>query len=1166
MTPRYAALPARAGWLWSRRFFLAVKPEISEGLLRLNRRGSGKVFSRGRSLAAVALLVGVGIAALRYVSAYPVAGDRSPNSSPSVVLSQVSPMSSRAADTRVEYADLPLIFEANRGQSDPSVEFLARGRGYSLFLRKEDAVLVLQQRAANTRRSTAVVSLKLADADPAAEITAIDQLPGKSNYFVGNDPTKWRRNVPQFARVRYRHVYPGIDLAYYGKQGRLEYDFEVAPGADPKLVSLLVQCAGETGAGKLRMDQQGDLVLATAAGEVRFASPRIYQENGADEKAVAGRFALRGDGRVGFEIGDYDRSRALIIDPLISYSTYLGGSGAESCSAITGADFTPRCPAIAVDSASDAYIAGATTSTVNFPNPAGVATSNTVNGPADVFITKFDNTGTNQLFTTYLGGSGTDTPAGIAVDSGFDVVVTGTTNSTDFPSTIGAYQSVPESSGNKHVFVTRLDPSGSAVQYSTYLSGNGVDVATGVALDLQGKIYVTGTTTSTDTPSLTDVFPATVGAFQPNSLAANQFFMTKVDPTLSEAQSVPYSTYFGGSNPANGQAVGGGIAVDVNGNVYITGGTSFLHLGVAGDFPILNAFQTCLDQPEAVAIIPPATPPVCNAANTAEDAFVAEINPTAASGAQLLYSTYVGGSGNDIGYGIAVDIGGNAYITGSTTSTDFALGSGTIPYQGGNAGGRDAFLAKISSFIPPVTTSSTTTAVVLLYSTYLGGSGDDVGTAIAMDPVGGARITGWTNSADLPTQSPVQAALGGGRDAFVANLDTTAVAACQPSATVHCASYVSYLGGGGTDMGTGIAVDPQGASYVVGETASPNFPLTPPPGIPFQGARSGPSDAFVTRLSPIAKLLMTGSASPTPVGVGNEVTFTYVVTNVGDVATGVSFIDNYSQSSPNANFVAATASPGSCGTQVVGGSVQCNLGNLSTTPVGSVAATVSITLTPTPPTTATPQVPPPIPPPLGNTATVSAAGGSQASASAEATVNDFAITVAPPTQTVVAGGLATYQLQLTPTGAIPSSVSLTASSGLPTGATATFTTNPFTNLDNGPVTSYLNIGTTTEVTTTTQLRRWGGPFYTGWLPISGLALLGAGVGGSMSRKRRWLLGALLGGFLTLILFLPGCGTTATTTTTTGTPPGNYEVTVSATSGSATRTTTVQLTVVANTSN
>ncbi len=1125
--------------------------------MRLNRRVSGKRFSVGRLLAAVTFLVLAGSALLTFAPARPAERNEAAPLSPSAVLAQPASSPARTARLETGYGSRPLAFEANEGQSDANVKFLVRGAGYTLFLTKEQAVLALQSVPAKSgARNVSVVRMALTDANPSPAIIASDELPGKSNYLIGDDPSQWHRNVPEFARVRYHDVYPGIDLVYYGNQGHLEYDFEVAPGADPNLVSMLVQTSAEQGFEGLQLNEKGDLLVASADGsEVRLAAPRVYQKVGSEKKAVDGRFALRADGRVGFGLGSYDHSRVLVIDPVLSYSTYLGGSGAESCSTITGAQFTPGCPSIAVDSAANAYIAGATTST-DFPFPSGGAASHIGGGgAADVFVTKFDNTGTVQLFTTYLGGSGIDSAAGIAVDSGFFVVVAGTTNSTDFPVTNGAYQQSPESSGNKHVFVTRLDPTGSALEYSTYLSGNGIDVASGVALDLLGKIYVTGTTTSTDAPSSTVEFPATVGGFQTSSMATNQFFMAKVDPIAIGVQSVPYSTYFGGGNPTNGVAVGGGIAVDRNGNAYITGGTNFLHIGISSDFPILNALQGCLDTPEAVA---PTTAPNCSAVVTAMDAFVAKINPAAASGAQLQYSTYFGGSGDEVGYGIAVDNGGAAYITGYTTSGDMALGTAAVPYQAGSSGGKDVFVVKLGAYTPPATTSTTPTAVTLIYSSYLGGSADEVGTAIAADSVGGARITGWTESPNLLTQNAVQATPGGGRDAFVANLDTTASQGCTPGPGVHCATNVSYLGGNGTDMGTGIAVDSQGASYVVGETASGSgFPLLSA----FQSALSGPSDAFVARLNPQISLSMTATAAPSPVGVGNQVTFKYLIANLGDVASQVTFTDNYSVTSPNASFVSATATPGNCGTQVNGGAVQCNLGTLSTTASGATAATVTIVLTPTPSTTTTPQVPPPTPPPLGNSGTVSVPGTAfQASATATATVNDFALTVGPASQTVAAGGFASYTVNATPTGAIPSSVTLAASSGLPTGATATFSTNPFPNLANGPVSSVLNINTTARVTTTVERWRRGGPFYAAWLPVSGLAFLGLGIGGTLSRKRRLALGLLLGGFLTLILLQAGCGTTTPFTTTTGTPAGTYTVTVTASTGSATRTTTVQLVV------
>ena len=1119
----------------------------------MNRFGLGAVFSRGRMLMAVTLLVAAGVAILQLGSARPGAGDRSASVHP-VLASYLSESASEPVHFRAAYGQLPLSFEANQGQSDARVQFLARGRAYGLFLTKQEAVLVLQHAEPGANRSilqSSVVRMKLEDANPSPEVVGTEQLPGKSNYLIGNDPSRWHRNVPQFARVRYRDAYPGVDLVYYGRQGRLEYDFEVRPGADPALVSLRFETSAKPGTQNLRLDAEGDLLLATEGGEVRFEAPHVYQNIGNERRTVAGHFVLRGDDRVGFALGAYDRSRILVIDPVLAYSTYLGGSGAESCSAITGAQFTPGCPAIAVDSALNAYVAGSTTST-NFPVPSG-GTAPTLKGVANVFITKLNSLGSALLFTTYLGGSGTDTTAGIGVDSGFDVVVAGTTNSANFPTTPGAYQTTP-ASANNHVFVTRLDPTGSSLLYSTYLSGNGIDLATGVALDVQGKIYVTGTTTSTNTPSGSVVFPATVGAFQPASLATNQFFMSKIDPTLTGTSSVPYSTYFGGGDPANGVALGGGIAVDSNSNAYITGGTNFLHVGAAAtDFPILNAVQGCLDTPEATA---PTTAPTCSSL-AATDAFVAKINPEAASGAQLQYSTYVGGTGNDVGYGIAVDSGGTAYITGSTTSTDFVLPTGTVPFQSGNGGGTDAFVAKISSFTLPTTTTTTATPVSLLYFSYLGGSGNDTGLAIALDPLQDARVVGWTDSSNFPTQTPVQAASGGLRDAFIANLSTTSDVACTPSATVHCPGFSSYFGGNGTDMATSIALDLQNANYIAGETTSTNFPLLNA----LQGTLDGPSDAFVTKLSPLVSLAMTASASPSPVGVGNQVTFTYAINDLGDPTSGITFTDNYSASSPNATFVSATASPGSCGTAVSGGSVQCNLGTLNTTVSGVTGATVSVILTPTAATLSSTQATPPIPPPLGNSATLTVSGSSfQTSAAATATINDFGMGVAPASATVTAGAPASYTITLTPTGAIPGNVTLAVGSGAPTGVTSSFSTSPIPSLANGPVSSVLTVNTTARVTTTVRLWHAGGPLYAVWLPVSGLAFLGVGVGGVMSRKRRLLLGLMLGGFLTLLLFQAGCGTSAPTTTTTGTPAGTYTLTVNATSGTATRTTTVQLVV------
>lgn len=1023
------------------------------------------------------------------------------------------------------YHRLPLIFEPNLGQSDPQVKFLARGSGYGLFLTVDKAVLTLRHSATGNRRSlpaSSVVSMTLDGASANPTVSGADQLPGKSNYFIGNDPAKWHTDVPQFARVRYRGIYPGVDLVYYGNQGQLEYDFEVAPGSDPEAMTLRFQ-----GAEKLTIDSAGDLVLAVGDGHLTLQAPRVYQRDGEQERHIAAQFELRGNDRVGFAVGPYDQRRMLIIDPVLTYSTYLGGSNDEACTVILNvATGVSGCPAVAVDTSLNSYIAGSTMS-ADFPK-GGTPFQPGLQGTANVFIAKFNSVANTLLFSTYLGGNTVDTTAGLRVDAGSNVIVTGNTTSTNFPTngTNAAFQTKALSTGN-HVFLSKLDSAGHTLIYSTYLSGDGADTATGLALDPGGNAYVTGTTTSKASQT---GFPSTLGAFQTTSKATSQFFLTKVNPSLSGLNSVPYSTYFGGSTPSNGETLGGGVAVDLNSNVYITGGTNF------SDMPVLNAFQGSL--------------------KGLDDVFVAELNPAAVTGTQLLYSTYLGGTGDDIAYGIAVDSGPSAYITGSTTSTDFPA-AGTGVFQPAPGGLRDAFVAKLGAI---TMTGSTPGTVPLTYFTYLGGSADDVGLGIVVDNSGqavgssqGARVTGWTASANFPVtgNNAVQAGFGGGHDAFVSRIDTTATTS---TAAGH---YATFLGGSGDDYGTGIAVDVQGASYVAGETRSANFLTQAPPlSAAFQPTLNGGSDAFLSKLGPLVNLQPTVIASPFPnVGVGNQVTFTYTIENDGDFTSGITFTDTLPAT--GATFVSATTSTSSnaCG-QPSGGSVLCNIGALNAGGAGDQAgtATVTVILTPTP--SATPQTTPVF---LSNSGTVNVTGSTFTNGvNTSVTVNDFDISIAPSIVTVAAGVPAQYTVTVTPTGNFPGSVSVSCTSGLPTGATCTATTPSFQNL-NGSVSTDLIINSVARVTTTTGLFPGWKLFYALGLPLCGLAVLGVNTR-KVSRKRRALLGLLLGGFFALIIFQAGCGSSKSVTTTTGTPAGTYVVTVNGISGSASRTKTVTLVV------
>jgi len=1023
---------------------------------------------------------------------------------------------------RANFGHLPLVFEPNQGQSDSQVKFLAHGTNYGLFLTADQAVLALHK----SPTQVAVLRMALARANTSAAAVAVDPLPGKSNYIIGNDPTKWHRNIPQFARVRYQSVYPGVDLAYYGNQGRLEYDLEVAPNADTHQIAMRFP-----GVEKLTLDGQGNLVIAAGGGEIRLEAPSVYQEVGDERRPIAGHFGLRGRNEVGFELGEYDHSRGLVIDPVLIYSTYLGGAGNEACSAITGTGVPqPRCPAIAVDAAASAYLAGSTTST-DFPivqgTPPMPVFQATLNGAANLFVTKLDSTGSAIVFSTYVGGNGVDLPSGIAIDTAFRVNLTGTTTSSNFP-TLNGFQNMPAAAGT-HAFVTQVNFDGGSLVYSTYLSGSGTDTGTGIALDFQQTIYVTGTTTSNNFP----VFP-NPGAFQTTPKATNQFFLATINPRLAGASSLVYSTYLGGSNPSTGVAVGGGIAVDGNTStpgVYITGGTDF------SDMPAQNSFQPY---------------------RAGKDVFLAKFTffPLQPNSPPVpSYLTYLGGSGDDIGTSVAVDPSSfTAYVTGSTTSTDFGQPSSTSTpaYQPClNAPGvfppnpcpnngtlPDAFVAKV---LPCTGTSCTASSTVqLLYFTYLGGSGTDVGTDIAVDQIQGARVTGWTNSTDLPVLDPlatVGSALNGGTDAFVARIDTQAT---TPTATSYS---VSYLGGANNDAGTGIAVDRSGDTYVAGETASPNFPTVNP----FQGSLSGASDAFVSKLGPKVSFTMVAAANTQnggQTGVGNQITFSYMITNTGDAVSGVTFT-NFVPAS-GATF-AGTNSNG-CGA-VTSGAVVCSLGTLNT---GTVV-TVQVFLIPT------------VPGVLSNSAQVTVAGatGVIASASASAIVNDFGVTVSPASQTVPAGLPATYTVivnTIPQNSSIPSSISLGVGSGLPAGTTTNFTTNPLPSLASGTATTTLTIGTTMRTTTITKLGMHGGPLYATWLPVSGLALVGLGIGGKVSRRRRLFGGLALGLLIVLVGLLPACGPGKTTTVTNGTPAGTYTLTLTGTSGTVAHATSFTLVV------
>lgn len=1050
-------------------------------------------------------------------------------------------------------ASLPLFFEPNLGQTDPQVKFLARGSGYGLFLTAEEAVLELQPAALSTRHSEhgprlsavssqhasgSVIRMRLEGANSSARVSGASPLPGTSNYFIGNDPSKWRRGIPQFARVEYQGIYPGVDLVYYGNQGQLEYDFRVAPAADPGQIALHFDGASA------HIDS-GDLILSTDQGDVRFHAPRIYQQDGNIQKSIAGSFRQIAENKVAFTVGAYDRNRELVIDPVLSYSTYLGGSNDES---LVHVAFGPD---------GNIYLAGSTMSS-DFPPtpPLNPPFQATLNGGKNIFIAVLNPSQTSAaqlVYATYLGGSGLDSAAGVAVssnvdpgNSGFDVYVAGSTTSTDFPtnSVNTPFQAGPQT--GTHGFVTRLnwesDPS-LALRYSTYLAGNGSDQVTGLAIDGAANAFVTGITTSSN--DVSNGFPANSNGYQTvsNAPGKNQFFASKINTKGTGTLSMLYSTYFGGGNPASGTTQGGGIAVDVSGNMYITGGTNFL--GVIGPnqeppFPILNAQQSCLDEASKTVCTPGLNP-------TALDAFVAKINPNIAGVGSLVYSTYLGGAGNEIGYAVAVDAAGSAYVTGSTTSagaTGWVAPTAITPFQTDNGGGlSDAFIAKIGN--------PASGAPQLTYFTYLGGSGTDVGQAIVVDANQAVHVVGTTNSPDpnfplnpLPGQV---CGRNGANDAMVALISTTV------SGRPTSGDYLTCLGGGGDDQGTGIALDVNNSTYVSGITISTDFPKANP----YQAQLNGSHyDAFVSKLGPSSGLVLTvptTSPSPNPVAAGNQVAFTFDITNNGpDTAANVVFTATIPSTGVSSQAAKVISGSGSCAALIPGGNtITCTISSLAAGAMG----VIEVDLTPT-----IPVINPQITPVSG---VVSANGGGIQSSVSQppANITDFKISATTPA-TITAGQTTSTTVTLAPNfpnTPYTGSISVT-DSGLPSGATATFNpVSPINMTGTSPMTTTLSIATTARPVTTGGLlrRHW---LYATWLPVGGLSLLGLGVGAGYQR-RRWLAGTLLGLIAGILLLQGACGSSGSSPTPAGgTPAGSYTITITGSSGTVSHQTSVQLIV------
>jgi uncharacterized protein (TIGR03437 family) len=712
----------------------------------------------------------------------------------------------------------PVAFEPNVGQTDTCVKYLAHSAHSTLWLTEKGAVL--ETAAGRGRKSgNVVLNLRFAGANPAPHLEAEDPRTGVSNYFLGRDPQQWHTGVPQFGKVRYRNVYPGIDAVFYGNAGELEYDFVVRPGADPGKIRLAFD-----GADRVRADAAGDLVVSISGVQIRSRKPRIYQKATSGEQQVSGHYTVLGKRRAGFAIDDYDPARPLVVDPVLSYASFLGGTGSDIVNAMT------------MDAQGNVYLAGSTNSG-NFPRKNAIYPG--VSNALDVaFVSKFNlaASGADSLvYSTFLGGNVSDEAFGIALDSSGNVYVTGRTLSTDFPlkhafqTSFSTATNCTDAAGNatacEHSFITEIAAAENALVYSSYLGGSNQDEALAIGVDSAGNAYITGRTTSTD-------FPTAGSPYQSSQKGTINAFLCKVAP---KGTSLAYSTYFGGTD-ADAAVT---MAVAPSGTVYIAGSAGSTNLPTTS-----NAYQAAQSGGPG-------------------DAFVAVFNLNQTGSSSLTYSTYLGATdGTTVINGITVDAAGVIYLTGATNADDFPVSSGAFrktyagsysPDSDGVPGVGDAFITKLNP--------SASGSAQLVYSTYLGGAFDDEGFGIAVDSLGHITVAGQTNSSGFPvTGNAIQ-----GFDAGPSPTNQGFIARFDPSKSGTASLlYSTFLGGDEDDGLFAVAVNSTGTVVVAaGAYASPNPPITPSAFQPTYGG--GSSNAYIAEINftesgPVPRSVVNGAS------------------------------------------------------------------------------------------------------------------------------------------------------------------------------------------------------------------------------------------------------------------------------------------------------------------
>lgn len=725
-----------------------------------------------------------------------------------------------SAQTAATFGSLPLYFEAGSQN-----QFLARGRDAVFSVSPAEAQFALRENANSPARA---VQMQFIGANSSAQISGDGALAGKINYLTGNNPAQWRSNVPTFARARVEGIYPGINLVYYGSQQQLEYDFTIAAGANPSSIAIRFD-----GADKVSVNAQGGLVLKLGDREILQPKPLVYQTVGGAREEISGGYKILDAHEVTFAVGNYDRTLPLVIDPVLGYSTYFGGTLDETAWAVALNTLNTNVYVVGQTLSLLAMKKGDVFASTNmfekdspFSFPTNMVVQNTFGGgklTGDGFVARFDSTGTNLIYLTYLGGTNDDFVSSVAVDAADHAFVTGFTDSTNFPVStnalypnIGGIQNARNNAFPGDAFITELAPDGSSFIYSTYFGGSGVEAGYGITIDAAGDAYITGITGSTN-------FPVTTNAVQDHLATTNyNAFVAEIGFGGSP---LIFSTYLGGTNLDAGE----GIALDADNDILVCGFTA------STNFPTFNTTNTVLNAGDL---------PKKKNGPFDTDAFVAKFTPSGTippSGTNLIYSTLLGSTNDDVAYRIICDADDNAYVTGYSGSPNFPDTETNVPGLYSRGGKNNANSSDFDAFLTKFDTNG-----VIVYSALFGGKNSDIGYGVALaalDTTNYVFVAGTTSSTDFPitnvtdTAGTLRSKNSGGSDIFVTAFSTT-------STNITGMIYSGYLGGKKNDSGYNLAVDPSGNAYVVGQTGSKDFPLTNA----FQPFLNGKSDGFLTKI------------------------------------------------------------------------------------------------------------------------------------------------------------------------------------------------------------------------------------------------------------------------------------------------------------------------------